>query len=252
MTNTITEITGYVTLRGHRIEVQSEIGHRFAEDAVRFIEGIATEEQLRKKYQLDDTAWQALETNEPLQLLVGRLREERLRNGSAQREKSALRWNSAIDVVDAIVQDPTASAKHRLDGARELRACAVGTAEDKPDARSRFQITINFGSHRLERNVELTPVKHDEGDELEAPRPSGIVNYARGWIMSATFNPFARHMEESSDQAGPSAEATAVEEKPAARTSGNPFTGYQSKKQWKLVRKEEPPAQKLLNFLQHD
>jgi hypothetical protein len=70
--------------------------------------------------------------------------------------------------------------------------------------------------------------------------------------MSKDFNPFARHMVESTVQADPSAEATAVEEKPAARTSGNPFTGYESKKQWKLVRKEEPPAQKLLNWLQHD
>jgi hypothetical protein len=113
-------------------------------------------------------------------LLIGRIKEERIRSGEAQREKASLRWNSAIDVVDAIVQDPTASAKHRLDGARELRACAVGTAEDKPDERSRFTITINFGTAKVHREIELTPVKHDENDDLPEPRATGIVNYTRG------------------------------------------------------------------------
>jgi hypothetical protein len=76
--------------------------------------------------------------------------------------------------------------------------------------------------------------------------------------MSMSFNPFSRHV---TAQVQPNAAATAVDSKPVeenppakpAHTNRNPFAGYESKKQWKLVRREEPPpAQKLLNFLQHD
>jgi hypothetical protein len=185
MTNTITEITGYVTLRGHRIEIGSEIGHRFATDAVRFVEGIATEEQLRKKYQLDDANWISLSENEPLQLLVGRLMEERVRNGTAQREKASLRWNSAIDVIDSIVQDPTAPSRARLDGARELRACASGEPENKPDAREKYIININFGSNKVHKEIELTPHPPEPNDLTIEPerdddeyRPTGLLRYS--------------------------------------------------------------------------
>jgi hypothetical protein len=122
MANSIEPTSGTVTLRGHKIEIDSDVGRAFAVDCCRFIEGLINEEQLRKKYGLlTDAAWRELSDIEPLQLLIGKLKDDRIRDGTAQREKASLRWNSAIDVVDAIVQDPTASAKHRLDGARELR-----------------------------------------------------------------------------------------------------------------------------------
>jgi hypothetical protein len=68
------------------------------------------------------------------------------------------------------------------------------------------------------------------------------------------FDPFFRHR----GTAEPIATAVEpVKEKPPAKPARSgrafdPFAGYQSKKQCKLIRKEEPPAQKLLNFLQHD
>jgi hypothetical protein len=102
------------------------------------------------------------------------------------------------------------------------------------------------------------------------------------------FNPFARHAqnqhskpddhdrgatcrasisttetEPQTTAAGNAAEteerspARAIEKKPApaARTGKavNPFASHAGKKQFRLIRKEEPPpAQKLLNWLQHD
>jgi hypothetical protein len=96
-------------------------------------------------------------------LLVGRLKEERVRDGSAGREKAAHHWLSAIDVVDAIVQDPTASAKHRLDGARELRQAATGSEANTPASdRDKFVININFGGHKLNKRVDLKPVRTEE------------------------------------------------------------------------------------------
>jgi hypothetical protein len=180
---------GSLVLRGHTIKVDSDIGRQFAVDCVRFIEGLVSEEQLRKKYALvTDAAWRELSDIEPLQLLIGQLREKRIRSGEAQREKASLRWASAIDIVHAIVQDPTASAKHRLDGARELRACAGAGAEDKlVDGRDRIVITLNFGTHKVIKDVELKPLRAEERspaeraplvieheDEMPEPRPTGI------------------------------------------------------------------------------
>jgi hypothetical protein len=171
---------GHVVLRGRRIEAGTDIYHQFAIDCCRFIENLIDEQQLRKKYGLlTDAQWRDLSEIEPLQLLIGKIKEERVRSGEAQREKAAIHWLAAVDTVHAIVQDPTAPSRARLDGARELRACAVGTADDKPDERSRFTININFGTAKIHREIELTPVKHDDGDDLPEPRETGIVNYTR-------------------------------------------------------------------------
>jgi hypothetical protein len=182
MTN-IEPSSGHVILRGRRIEIDSDVGRAFAVDCVRFIEGVATEEQLRKKYGLlSDEAWRQLEGIEPLQVLIGRLIEDRLRDGTAQREKASLRWNSAIDTVHAIVQDPATPVRARIDGARELRACSTGTEDSKPDARERLTIHINFGTAKVHREIELTPIKQEIEceDDLPEPRATGIVSYTRG------------------------------------------------------------------------
>jgi hypothetical protein len=62
---------GSLVLRGVKVDVISDVGHQFAIDCVRFIEGLVTETQLRKKYALDDNEWQALAYHEELQRAVG-------------------------------------------------------------------------------------------------------------------------------------------------------------------------------------
>jgi hypothetical protein len=172
---------GTVTLRGIVVELSSPVAQIFLTDVCRHIEGGMDADQLRAKYGLsDDKAYADLASNEPLQLAIGREREKRIRDGTAQREKAAQHWLTAVDVVGAIAGDPATPVRSRIEAARELRTCVQGTQDNKPDARERFVINISFGSHKLERNVELTPIKHDDGDELEAPRPTGLADYVRG------------------------------------------------------------------------
>jgi hypothetical protein len=175
----INEPSGSLVLRGHKIETGSDIGHAFAVDCCRFIENLISEEALRKKYGLiTDASWRELEMVEPLQLLIGRIKEERIRDGTAQREKAALRWNSAIDVIDRIVQDETAPSRARLDGAKELRACAAGTEANTPASdKERFTITLVFGkAHTVNKVVDLKPIKSESDDEEY--RPTGLLNYS--------------------------------------------------------------------------
>ena len=153
---------GSLILRGVKIDVQSDIGAAFTVDCVRFIEGLITEAQLRKKYALDDKEWEALADHEELQRMVGAQKERRIRTGEAAREKAAALFVEAPAVLGDIIKDNTASPRHRVDAIRELRACASGAEDTTKADKERFIISINFGSHKLYKEVELKPVKPEQ------------------------------------------------------------------------------------------
>jgi hypothetical protein len=54
------------------------------------------------------------------------------------------------------------SARHRVDAIRELRACASGAEDTTKTDKERFVISINFGSHKLHKEIELKPVKPEQ------------------------------------------------------------------------------------------
>jgi hypothetical protein len=178
MANNI-EPAGNVVLRGVVVAVNSDVGQAFVIDCVRHIEDLLDANQLRVKYGLtDEETWQALETNNALQLAIAAMKERRIRDGTAQREKAARHWLTAVDVVNAIVQDPTAPSRARLDGARELRACAVPAAETNTPASDRYVINISFASHKVHKTVDLTPRPPEPDDDeyqLPAPRVTGLI-----------------------------------------------------------------------------
>jgi hypothetical protein len=160
---------GSLILRGVKVEVDSDVGHQFALDCTRFVEGLVTEAQLRKKYALDDNGWQALADHEGLQRAVGAQKERRIRSGEAAREKAAALFVEAPAVLGDIIKDNTASPRHRVDAIRELRACTgIGAEANTPaNDRERFVININFGKGNvIHKEIELKPVepKRDEED----------------------------------------------------------------------------------------
>jgi hypothetical protein len=160
-----------VVLRGHAVEVDSDVGQAFATDCVRFVEGIVTEEQLRKKYDLDDTTWRQLASHDALQRAVGATKERRIRSGQAAQEKAAHLFVGCPDVLGGIVNDAGAPARSRIEAIRELRqVAAVGPGASAPaDDREKFVIRINFGTNKVHKEVELKPIKsEDEPLTIEA------------------------------------------------------------------------------------
>src|SRR5262245_48957530 len=126
MTNSITNpLDGNVVLRGIKIDLNSDVGHGFIVDCCRHIEEIITAEGLRKKYGLNENAWRQLADNEPLQLAIERQRERRVRSGETAREKAQNLFITTPDVLGGILQDVTASPRHRIESAREIRAIAA-------------------------------------------------------------------------------------------------------------------------------
>jgi hypothetical protein len=153
-----------VVLRGLAVEVDSTIGHEFTSDCVRFIEGIVTEEQLRKKYSIDDDGWRLLASHDALQQAVGTVKERRIRNGQAAQEKAAHLFVRCPDVLGGIVNDAGAPARSRIEAIRELRqVAAVGPNTSAPaDDRERFTINISFGTCKVHKEIDLKPAKPED------------------------------------------------------------------------------------------
>jgi hypothetical protein len=195
--NAIEPSGGSLVLRGHRIEVDSDVGMTFVTDCVRFIEGLVTEEQLRKKYQLDDAGWRGLSENEELQQRVGSTKEKRIRSGEAAREKAAHLFIEAPTVLGGIMHDVAAPVRSRIEAARELRQVATPASEAAlANERDRVSIRITFGAIKVHREMDLKPVRTEEElklierddedrDKLQYDaedngyRPTGLLNYSR-------------------------------------------------------------------------
>jgi hypothetical protein len=166
---------GTVTLRGIVVAVDSDVGAAFVLDICRHIEDLLPAEVLRSKYGLsDDGAWAGLAMNEPLQRAIAAAKTRRIHDGSAARERAQHLFLAAPAVLGGIMNDTTASARHRVDAIRELRACAGGEPEHKQSERERFTININFGTAKIHKTIELTPRPPEpetiEAEELLSPR----------------------------------------------------------------------------------
>jgi hypothetical protein len=176
MTSNVTELnsgSGSVVLRGIEVPVDSDVGHEFTVDCTRYVENLITETQVKKKYDLDEDTWQSLASHNVLQRAVGREKERRIHNGDAAREKAAHLLVEAVGVVGDIARDAGSPPRARIEASRELRQVAAAGADDAPAAeKERFHISINFGTAKIVKEIELTPkpqiIEHDvdehEGD----------------------------------------------------------------------------------------
>jgi hypothetical protein len=164
MTTTLTQTdSGTVTLRGIPVDINSDVGSAFTTDCVRFVENLVTEEQLKKKYDLDDEAWRKFADNVALQRAVGRQNELRILNGTAAKEKATHLLVQTIDIIGDIAKDAGCPPRSRIEASRELRQVAAVGGDDAPAAeKERFHITINFGA--------ATKIVK----EIESPKPEVI------------------------------------------------------------------------------
>ena len=136
---------GSVILRGVKIDLDTDIGAGFTLDCCRHIEDLLTAEQLKTKYQLSEAAWRQLADNAPLQQAIERQRLHRVRSGECAKERAQFLFLTAPAVLSNILNDTTASPRHRIEAARELRqTAAVGSEAATPAASERFIIRIDL------------------------------------------------------------------------------------------------------------
>jgi hypothetical protein len=168
---------GTVVLRGIPVDVNSDVGAAFVQDVCRHVEDLLPADALRAKYGLQsDEAYEALGSNEPLQRAIAAAKTRRVHDGSAAREKAQHAFLGAPSILNGIMSDTSASARHRIEAARELRACAsVGPSDAQANEKERFVIRIDFGTAKTRVDVPMKAIKpeltieagHDEGDTYE-------------------------------------------------------------------------------------
>jgi hypothetical protein len=122
--------------------------HEFIADLSRYAEGLLSEQDVKKKHHFDDDTWARLGDDEALIEAIEAEKVRRIRNGSSARERAQQLFVTAPSVLGDILHDDDASARHRIESARELRQIAANGPEAAP-ASDRFQITINLGADVL-------------------------------------------------------------------------------------------------------
>src|SRR5262249_9353895 len=119
--------------------------HEFVTDFARYSEGLMSEAVIRKKYRFDETTWERLGVDDALIEAVEAEKARRIRSGEAKREKAQQHIVKAPDVLNGIMSDPKANAKHRIDSAKALDDLAEGGPRGAHDETDRVIVTINLG-----------------------------------------------------------------------------------------------------------
>lgn len=153
-----------VILRGVSVPLISDLGGAFITDCSRNRERLLNDNQIQEKYSLSPDYWNGLAQNKTLRLKINAEHERRVRNGTAAQESAAKIFAEAPEVLGNILQDKSASPRHRIEAARELRATA-GTGAETTSTADRFIITINLGEDRLLVNKPIKPLTPEEAKE---------------------------------------------------------------------------------------
>jgi len=98
--------------------------HEFITACARYGEGLLSEEAVKKKFRFDDDTWASLGDNEALVEAIEAEKARRIRSGATARERAQVLFARAPDVLGTILDDGTASPRHRIEAARELRQVA--------------------------------------------------------------------------------------------------------------------------------
>jgi hypothetical protein len=135
----------------------------FISDMCRYSESLLTEKFIRQKYgKLDEATWTQLGESTELVLAIETESIRRTRNGQCAREKAQLHFTKMPDILNNIATNDSASPRHRIEAAREIRATAATGPEAAPADTSRFLIQINLGADtQLRWNKSIKPNPHD-------------------------------------------------------------------------------------------
>jgi len=150
----------------------------FITDCARFAENLISEQAVRKKYHFSEEAWERLGQDDALVEAIELEKTRRIRSGAAKREKAQQLVVKAPDVLDSILMDPKANAKHRIDSAKVLDTLADNGPQAAAE-QDRVVVTINLGNGDVFRyggSVKPNPGGGTKLIEHES-RPPGVPGF---------------------------------------------------------------------------
>jgi hypothetical protein len=127
-----------------------------------------TKQQVKKKYHYTDADWEKYGNDETLLEAIELEKVRRIRSGQAKREKAQQHIVKGPDVLEKIMSDPEANARHVVDAVKALDALADPGPQPALPA-DKFIIHID-----LTGDAKLKGIEPDPNDVIviEATRPA--------------------------------------------------------------------------------
>jgi len=155
--------------------------YEFVADCARYAENLISEAAVRKKYGFSEKTWENLGKDDAL---VERIEEEklqRIRNGSAKREKAQQLIVKGPEILDGIMSDAKASPKHKVDAIKTLDALAANgpqTAAEQDRVIVRIDLTAG-GGDVLRFDHAVKPIPPGDAKVIEhEPSTPGLPGFA--------------------------------------------------------------------------
>jgi hypothetical protein len=173
-------MSGSIVLGGVSIELNSDVGRQFVIDCTRAAEGLVTDKELVEKYEISPADWGNIAKDTAVIRAIQAERNRRVHNGTAAREAAVRHFVKAPTILDKIMSDEQANARHRIEAIRELRQTATPENQNSPAQSERFIIQINLGAdvEVYNKSIAINPddVAPDAQPKLTAPgRPKLVV-----------------------------------------------------------------------------
>jgi hypothetical protein len=148
-------------------------------EMARYSEGLKgySEQEIRRRWNFTDADWVALGADDRLVERIQETKAARVRSGAAKREKAQQHVVAAVDVVNGIVTDPKANARHRIDAAKALDQFA-GFPPETAANEDRVVVTINLGADQklvFDKPIRSGPVDDEIIDSTPGPIPGFLI-----------------------------------------------------------------------------
>jgi hypothetical protein len=165
-----------VVLGGVEVELTSDVGHAFIVDCVRCAESLLTDKELAAIYEISPADWSNIANDAALGRAIRAERDRRVLNGTAAREAASRHFVKAPTILDRIMSDEGANARHRVDAIREMRAIAAPEKQNNQPDNGRFIIQINIGeeSHIYNKSIAIDPNDTPPDEQPKLPKQSKL------------------------------------------------------------------------------
>jgi hypothetical protein len=163
-TNAIEPSGGTVVLRGIQVPLESDVGREFVVSCARNWETLLTDAELCERFGLSLEQWQASGANKALVRAVQLEHERRVRRGLVAQELAAREFTAAPGILGTIMKNENNNPRHRIDAAQALGRAAIDPATNENKAGTTFTINLNFGTHKITKEIELNPRAPEKTD----------------------------------------------------------------------------------------
>jgi len=152
----------------------------FLNDCCRYSENLLSQEDIRKKWKLTDEDWERAGSDDVLARAIEETKTQRVRSGASKRERAQQHIVKAPDILEKIMSDDSANARHRVDSIKALDALADPGPQPVLPV-EKFIITIDLSADTKAKGLESNPADVLTIDATPLKTPAAIADETEDW-----------------------------------------------------------------------